>query len=172
MVDLDRGTALFAKRVDVRNWNDACVAQIENRYTEACEAVDIVGCDPYAKEETPEPDKRVKHGIQTLPVLKIRTHPDHRMRLMLHNLNTQKGWVNGTRVRLLEKCSWSGEPRKLRSVPGMGGKNLQKWEVAADAHIALADEKKYPEFNMKVVKDEDIVLEKTVAGITGGSWGS
>ena len=25
-VDLDRGTALFAKRADVRNWNEACIA--------------------------------------------------------------------------------------------------------------------------------------------------
>ena len=125
--------------------------------------VAIVACDPFATDKPQEPDKRQIGGLQTLPVLRLRTHPQHRMRLLLlNNLHTEQGWVNGTRVRLLEKCSWSGQVRKLRSVPHVTTKNVQQWSVAADAYTILADEGKYPEFNVKVVKDEDIVLKKTI----------
>ena len=37
-----------------------------------------------------------------------------------------------------------------------------QWSVALDAYIKLADEDKYPEFNIKVVKDEGIVLKKAI----------
>jgi hypothetical protein len=161
-VDLDFGTALFPKRVDVRNWNDACIDQIEDTYKDSCEAVDVVGCDPFAKEKLPDPDKRLTHGIQTLPVLRLRTHPQHRMRFMLlHNLNVKEGWVNGTRTRLLPHFSWTGEAKTLqRNAEESSGK--VRWIVQDGAYITLENESKYPEFNVKVVKDEDFVLKKSV----------
>ena len=165
-VDLDLGTALFPKRVDARNWNDACINQIEDAFGEqGCEAVDIVGFDPFGDKTGKEPDKRLTHGIQTLPKLRLRTHPAHRMRFMLlHNINTSKGWVNGTRVRLLARSSWTGEGRHLQRScgPPDSGCKQQPWTVASDAYVNLADEAKHPEFNVKVVKDEDFVLKRSV----------
>ena len=161
-VDLDKGTALFPKRVDVRNWNDACVNQIEDTFGTSCQAVDIAGADPFTAKADAQPDKRLMHGIQTLPLLRLRTHPQHRMRVMLlHNLNVSKGWVNGARARLLSKFSWTGEPKSLQR-NGEQGPGKPKWIVDRHAYIDLQDEHKHPEFNIKVVKDEEFILKKTV----------
>ena len=45
-VDLDTGIALFALRKDARRWNETCVQQIETRFGEDCEAINVVGCNP------------------------------------------------------------------------------------------------------------------------------
>ena len=45
-VDLDVGTAIFALKKDANNWNRDCVAQIEEKYGDTREAVDVRGFDP------------------------------------------------------------------------------------------------------------------------------
>ena len=42
-VNLEVGTAIFGRRADVNRWNDACRSQIETKFGEECEAVDIHG---------------------------------------------------------------------------------------------------------------------------------
>ena len=121
--------------------------------------MDVVGCDPFCTEKAASPDKRLKHGIQTMSVLRLRTHPEHRMRFMLlHNINVSKGWCNGTRVRLLPSFSWTGEPKtlKLETNPDTGASTF-----TAD-QVQLAEAAKHSAFNVKVVKDEDIVSKKTI----------
>eukprot|EP00973_Karenia_brevis_P048206 6690311-Karenia_brevis.AAC.1 len=53
-VDLDVGTALFARRTDVHRWNTQCVAQIESKHGEDCDAVDVYGYDPTTLHDSEE----------------------------------------------------------------------------------------------------------------------
>ena len=78
--------------------------------------------------------------------------------MLLHNINVSKGWCNGTRVRLLPSFSWTGEPKTLKpeTNPETGVSTFVVDQVR------LAEEAKHPEFNVKVVKDEDIVSKKTI----------
>ena len=113
----DIGTALFPKRRHVRDWNDAVLQQLEEKYGEELEGVDVHGSDPTGAAQQVREDKRVFAGIQTLELLKLRTCVHHRMRAMVtHNLNTRNGWVNGTRVRLRASRAWTGIPQKMKKV--------------------------------------------------------
>ena len=51
-VELDVGAAIFALKKDVNNWNLDCVAQIEEKYGNICEAVDVKGFDPRESQKT------------------------------------------------------------------------------------------------------------------------
>ena len=153
-IDLDVGTALFPRRPDVRRWNEACVKQIEQKFGDSCEGVDIHGYDPRHGREKQETGKAHLSGIQTPWTLQLRTCPQHRQRVMLlHNLDVANGWANGTRARLLPRSSWTGAARPLQ-------KNVDgSWS----AHqVKLSDTQKYPDFNVRVVKDEDATLAKTM----------
>ena len=44
-VHLEIDTAVLARRTDVERWNKACVSQIEQRYQDRLEAVDVHGFD-------------------------------------------------------------------------------------------------------------------------------
>ena len=80
-VDLDIGTALFPRRPDVHRWNDACVRQIEQKFGDSCEGVDIHGYDPRHGREKQQTAKTHLSGIQTPWTLKLRTCPQHRQRV-------------------------------------------------------------------------------------------
>jgi len=155
VVDLDVGTALFPRVKDVRRWNDACIDQIEGRCKDTCEAVDVHGYDwrdgPKRHKTATAPTRML--GIQTPEVLRLRTHPDHRMRVMLlYNQDVQHGWANGTRARLLARNSWTGKTTCLRKGLKLPWR-AQKIEIS---DVAYAD------FNVRVVKDEETTLGKKV----------
>ena len=51
-VDLDVGTAIFARHVEKGMWNDAYVRHIEEMYWDKdLEAIDVVGYNPIRKEK-------------------------------------------------------------------------------------------------------------------------
>ena len=153
-VDLDVGTALFPRRADVTRWNNACVAQIDNRYGTACQAVNVTGFDPRGEGRHTPIDKVNLAGIQTPKVLQLRTCEAHRMRVMLlMNLDVSHGWANGTRARLLARDSWTA-PREYLSQNPDGS--------FAVATVALGDKEKCQEFNVRVVKDDDASIAKAV----------
>ena len=78
------------------------------------------------------------------------------MRLMLlHNLNVANNWANGTRVRLLASQSWTGVAHKMQS----SRVKEKTWEKT---QVYLHEADKFPEFNVKVVKDEECTLAKRV----------
>ena len=110
-VDLDRGTALFPTRKDVHRWNEDCVSQIMARYaaSTSLQGVDVQGFDPQVPTgavSKAAPPSTIP-GVQTPPILKLRTCAEHRMRcLLLSNDDVGGGWANGTRVRLLARNSW------------------------------------------------------------------
>ena len=71
--------------------------------------------------------------------------------MLTHNEDTRAGWVNGTRVRLLDTHAWTGNPQTLKfqrmgHVPYLAQK------------VDLANTAKYPEFNIRVIKDEEATL--------------
>ena len=72
-----------------------------------------------------------------------------------HNINTRDGWVNGTRVRLRTSRAWTGTAHKIKKCfcPE------PRW---CAQQVKLEDEKKFPEFNVYVVKDEECSLAKKV----------
>ena len=72
-MDPDFGTALFPKRRQVRDWNDAVLHQLEQKYGDELEGVDVHGSDPTGAGQQVKEDKRVFAGIQTLELLKLRT---------------------------------------------------------------------------------------------------
>ena len=83
-VDLDTGIALFALRKDARRWNETCVQQIETRFGEDCEAINVVGCNPkQAVRQAAGSKKTTLRGIQAPAVLTLRTCKQHRQRVML-----------------------------------------------------------------------------------------
>ena len=45
-VSLDVGVALFPRRADVDRWTIDAVLQIERKFGESCEGVDVHSCDP------------------------------------------------------------------------------------------------------------------------------
>ena len=159
-VDLEIGTAIFALNKDVEIWNDRCVRQIEEKYGDICEAVDIHGCDPRSKNSQIQRATRTKQFVETL---KLRTCAMHRMRVMLlYNHNVQLQWANGTRARLLTTHSWTGKTQMLTKQKG-------EWENRfrfnrGDNYVAEArylEENKNEDFMVMVVKDdESTILER------------
>ena len=116
-VDLEVGTAIFVRRMDVANWNSNIVRRIQDTHNQDqygdLQGVDIVSCDPRTNS-TPEmvlkgaPTKRTG-GKQYPHILQLRANPRHRMRVMLlNNCDVKHGWANGTRARLLATNSWTG----------------------------------------------------------------
>ena len=97
-VDLDVGTAIFARHVEKDMWNDEYVRHIEEMYWDkGLEAIDVVGYNPVRKENNKEADTRRSTGLQAPRVLRLRTCTQHRMRVvMLHNENVSLRWCNGT----------------------------------------------------------------------------
>ena len=153
-VDLDVGTALFPRRADVKRWNDSCVEQIEREFGTECEALDVHGYDPRNGNIVEAADKTSAGGIQTPQILKLRTCPKHRQRLMLlSNLDISSRWANATRVRTLAVNSWSHCVQKLERMEN--GKHSAK-------QLTLSDRVAYPDFNVRVVRDEESTLAKTV----------
>ena len=75
--------------------------------------------------------------------------------ILLHDLDVARGWANGTRLRLLPAEAWTGKPKKLRRSSAKAG----QWE--AD-QVHLQDVRKHPEFNLKVIKDEECTLARQV----------
>ena len=152
----DIGIALFPKRRQVRDWNDAVLQQLEEKYGDELDGVEINGSDPTGAAQQVREDKRVFAGIPTLELLKVRTCQHHRMRAMCtHNINTRDGWVNGTRVRLRTSRAWTGIAHKIKRSVGPE----PRW---CAQQVKLEDEKKFPEFNVYVVKDEECSLAKKV----------
>lgn len=157
-VDLKVGTALFARITDVTLWNMACVGQIEDMYGEACDAVDIHGCDSQDRTDVSSFGKCISEssGIQTPQTLTLRTCAQHRMRFIhLHNMDVSNRWANGTRLRLLTEYAWTGAPNNMR-------RSVVKPELWEVHQINLKDEDIYPEFNLKVIKGDECTLAKKV----------
>ncbi|HIL56947.1 MAG TPA: hypothetical protein EYG39_03455, partial [Rhodothermales bacterium] len=121
-VDLEVGTALFPLRKDCLRWNEACIQQIERRWGSECWGLDVHGHN-WQQQLQPGANHRSTvrlAGIQTPEVLRLRSCPAHRQRLMcLRNVNVQAGWANGSRVRLFASEGWdkpwSGPRRPLRA---------------------------------------------------------
>ena len=71
------------------------------------------GYDPdTSSQHLPSGGKRMgaPKGQQTPTILRLRTCPEHRLRLiLLHNLDVTNHWANGTRCRLLAQRAWTGE---------------------------------------------------------------
>ncbi len=154
-VDLESGTALFPRRQDVGGWNAACKNQVEVKYGDQSEAVDIHGYD-WRGSCPSKPDRaqmRRLHGIQTPEVLTLRTCHSHRMRLLLlYNQDVENGWANGTRVRTLANASWAGKARPLYK----GSSGVYE---AAKVHL---DDVSARDFSVRVVKDEEATVAKRV----------
>ena len=128
-VDLDVGTALFPRRPDVNRWNASCVRNIEELYTESCEAVDVHGYDPRMIQGAAQPSASTTRttSLQVMQTLTLRTCPQHRLRVMcLSNHDVKNGWANGTHCRLLQCNSWTGNPKMLTCT---GGKKYSAEEV-------------------------------------------
>ena len=153
-VDLDIGTAIFARHNEKDLWNDAYVRHIEELYWDkGLQAVDIVGYNPVRKESNKEPDTRRSTGLQAPRVLRLRTCKEHRMRtVMLHNENVPLRWSNGTPCRLLAENSWTGLPGSVKRNPD--------GTFAVTRVVKLEDKEDVPEFNVKVIRDENQTLSK------------
>ena len=151
-VDLDTGVALFALRKDVRRWNENCVKQIEEKFGEDCEAIDIVGCNPRkAVKQAAGTTKTSLRGIQAPEILTLRTCTQHRQRVMLlWNQAVEDGWANGTQARLLAENSWSGPREKLKKVD----------KGAFVARVLDLEAKPQNDFSVTVVKDSVGTLSK------------
>ena len=153
-VDLDVGTAIFARHVEKDMWNDAYVRHIEEMYWDKdLEAIDVVGYNPIRKEKKKEASTQRSTGLQAPRVLRLRTCSQHRMRVvMLHNENVPLRWCNGTPCRLLAANSWTG-------LPGTVKRNLDG-SFAVTRVVNLEDTEEFPEFNVKVIRDETQTLAK------------
>ena len=117
-VSLGHGTALFSTRLDVDQWNEACLQQIEHMNTDDLEGVDIVASKLSTATNVKTLPARVRRagprlrGVEKLP---LQTSPLHRMRLMLlSNINVDACWATGTRVSLLPSGSWTPPHRTCR----------------------------------------------------------
>ena len=157
-VHLEIGTAIFARRTDVERWNNACVTQIEAKYHDSLEAVDVHGYDPdVSSQQTISSAKRLgaPKGQQTPKILRLRTCPEHRQRLiLLHNLDVTNHWANGTRCRLLAQRALTGECRRLE-------KPLKKGDALPCHQVFLENTRLHPEFNLHVIRDvEGTVLKE------------
>ena len=98
-VDLDVGTAIFARRTDVTRWNGSCVQQIERTFGEKCDAVDVHGYNPDACITPGDTTSKYSDssGMQAPFTLTLRTCAEHWMRvIVLRKEDPTKGWVNGT----------------------------------------------------------------------------
>ena len=182
-VDLEVGTAFFPRRMDVKHWNAGCVRQIEKKYNDEVEALDVIGYDWKAsKAGKPQSTQtRRLQGIQSPQVLQLRTCQSHRQRVMLlQNQNPKAGWANGTRARLLSSKSWAGKQQPVVLDPTSVG--TEKKYVADTLELEGND---HIDFQVHVVKDEKLTINKTfrfdsldVQSITGkneegsGKWRS
>ena len=179
-VHLEIGTAIFARRTDVERWNNACVAQIETKYQDSLEAVDVHGYDPDVSSQQSTTDAKrlaAPKGQQTPKILRLRTCPEHRQRLiLLHNLDVSNHWANGTRCRLLSQRAWTGECKRLE-------KPFKKGDPVSCHQVFLENTRLYPEFNLHVIRDvegtvlkeirwheDDVQLIPTRTDITSGPY--
>ena len=158
-VDLEHGTALAPLQKDVRRWNAACVIQIEQRHGKHCDAVDVLGYDWRFPGSTPTRQKRIGssrvYGVQAPEVLQLRTCAEHRMRVMLiHNLDPSHGWANGTAARLLPTGSWGCKKPQLLRRDLLGRTHAEQ--------VHLADVNTNGDFHVRVVKDQQHTLAKSV----------
>ena len=67
--------------------------------------------------------------------------------VFLHNENVPLRWCNGTPCRLLAANSWTG-------LPGTVKRNLDG-SFAVTRVVNLEDTEEFPEFNVKVMRDEN-----------------
>ena len=117
------------------------------------EAVDVHGFNPRQKgKKQGEADTRRSTGLQAPRVLKLRTCKKHRQRvILLHNEDVGRRWCNGGPCRLLTHDSWTGKQGCMRLNPD--GKTLAVTQV-----VYLEDTERFPEFNVKVIRDEEHTL--------------
>ena len=152
-IDLDVGTAIFARHTEKDLWNNGYIKQIENKYwNDGLEAVDVYGFNPVQREsDKSKPDITRNTGLQAPRVLKLRTCPQHRLRVvLLHNEDIGRRWCNGTPRRLLTRNSWTGTPGSMR-------KN-RDGTMAVTKEVHLRETERFPEFNVKVIRDEEHTL--------------
>ena len=78
-IDLDVGTAIFARHVEKDLWNDAYIKQIEKKYWDkGLEAVDVHGFNPVQREsQKGTADTNRATGLQAPRVFRLRTCPEH-----------------------------------------------------------------------------------------------
>ena len=84
-VSLGHGTALFSTRLDVDQWNEACLQQIEHMNTDDLEGVDIVASKLSTATNVKTLPARVRRAgpqLRAVEKLSLRTSPLHRMRLL------------------------------------------------------------------------------------------
>ena len=136
------------------------MGQIERRFGDVCEAVDVHGCDwrdGKVSATGTVASKCVAYGLQTPGVLQLRTCALHRLRVMvLQNHDVPRGWANGTRVRLFARESWTGTARGLQAGPPGRGSTKHTWI----AHRVDLKDPRHVDFNVKVVKDEETTLAR------------
>ena len=72
--------------------------------------------------------------------------------VMLHNENVPLRWSNGTPCRLLAENSWTGLPGSVKRNPD--------GTFAVTRVVKLEDKEDVPEFNVKVIRDENQTLSK------------
>ena len=115
----------------------------------------VVGHDPSARSTGNGPDTRRTTGLQAPRVLKLRTCAQHRLRVvMLHNENVRERWCNGTPCRLLTTQAWTGLAGSIKQ-------NLDK-TFAVTRTVRLEEKDRCPEFNVKVIRDEEPTLAKSL----------
>ncbi len=157
-VSLEDGVALFPRKADVKRWNAACVRQIEEKYGDLCEGINIQGFDPsQTGSKQNRADKVCFAGLQTSDVLQLRTCSPHQMRVMLlHNISPHAGWANGALCRLLSSNSWTGNASPLFKNPD--GSFSAKT-------IFLSNKDQHPEFNVRVSKNGSSSSENQVTSV-------
>ena len=145
-VSLEQGTAIVTRRADAKRWNDGCLRQINETYGTRLQAVDVEGHGLHTSEK------------QCPEVLKLRTCPDHRMRLMLlYNQDIAGGWAHGTRVRLLATDSWTKQAQATSTLQKTLNDD-KKWTYTAQK-VTLDNNK---EFLVRVIKDEASSTSKSM----------
>ena len=117
------------------------------------QAVDVHGFNPEQRANKQcQADTRRSTGLQAPRVLKLRTCKKHRQRvILLHNEDVGRRWCNGGPCRLLTHDSWTGKQGCMRLNPD--GKTLAVTQV-----VYLEDTERPPEFNVKVIRDEEHTL--------------
>ena len=146
-VDLEVGRALFPQRHHKDRWNAEVVKRLERECPDA-EGIDVFctlgqGEDYRLYDETELDQRQTK--MKFPKILKLRTHPNHCLRLtLLHNKDLEQGLANGQKVRLLPSASWSHEPDRI--------------EVGQDGtvHAKQVDNLKNDKFQVFVAMEKDM----------------